>query len=75
MHLLDYAFYIQQRKFEMLQFSLTLKLGYHPLTKGILVAISNSPPKQPPIGPCQSKIVEICNAIVGLFFLYVLETT
>jgi hypothetical protein len=31
--------------------SLASKLGFHPLTTAILVAISMSPPKWPPIGP------------------------
>jgi hypothetical protein len=51
MHLLGYAFYMYWRQCEMLGFSLALKLGFQPLTKAILVAISTSPPKWPPIGP------------------------
>ena len=50
-------------------------LGFHPLTKAILVAIYTSPPKWPPIGPQQLKIGKICSAPVGLYFLYVLETS
>jgi hypothetical protein len=51
----------------VLWFSLTSKLGLHPLSKTVLVAISTSPPKWPPIlGPYRLKIVEICNALVGL---------
>jgi hypothetical protein len=41
MHLLDYAFYMHCRQFEMLWLSRALKLGIHPLTK----AISTSPQK------------------------------
>jgi hypothetical protein len=51
MHLLDYAFYMHWRKFEVLWFSLASKLGFHPLTKAVLVAISTSPSKWPPIAP------------------------
>jgi hypothetical protein len=57
----------------MFWLSLTSKLGFHPLTKAVLVAIPTSPPKWPPIGPYQLKIAEICNALVGLCCLYVLE--
>ncbi len=39
------------RQFEMLWLSLASKLGFGPLTKAVLVAISTSPPKWPPIGP------------------------
>ena len=35
---------------------LASKLGFQPLTKAVLVAISTSPPKQPPAGPWQLKI-------------------
>jgi hypothetical protein len=35
----------------MLCLTLASKLGFHPLTKAILVAISTSPPKWPLIGP------------------------
>jgi hypothetical protein len=35
----------------MLWLSLASKLGFRPLTKAVLVAISTSPPKWPPIGP------------------------
>jgi hypothetical protein len=35
----------------MLWISLALKLGLHPLSKAVLVVISASPPKHPPIGP------------------------
>jgi hypothetical protein len=35
----------------MLRLSLASKLGFHPLTKAVLVAISTSPPKLPHIGP------------------------
>jgi hypothetical protein len=58
----------------MLPLGLASKLGLKPLTKAVLVAISTSPPKQPPAGPWQLKMVEICNALVGLCFLYVLGT-
>jgi hypothetical protein len=58
----------------MLSLGLASRLGFHPLTKAVLILISTSPPKQPPAGPRQLKIVEICNALVGLCFLYVLET-
>ena len=49
----------------MLPLGIASKLGFHPLTKAILVAESTSPPKQPPVGPWQSKIEGICNALVG----------
>jgi hypothetical protein len=54
----------------------THKLGFHPfLTKAVLVAISTSPQKQPPVvGSWQLKIAEICNALVGICFIYALET-
>jgi hypothetical protein len=59
----------------MLPLGLASKQGFHPLTKAVLVVvISTSPPKQPPAGQWQLKIAEICNALVGLCFLYVLET-
>jgi hypothetical protein len=62
------------RPVEIPLLGLPSKLGLHPLRKAVLVAISTSPPKWPPIlGPYQLKIVEICNALVGLCFLYVLE--
>jgi hypothetical protein len=74
MHLLDYAFYIMNwRQFEMLPLGIASKLGLHPSTKAILVAVSTSPPKQPPaVGPWQLKIVGFCNALVRLCFIYVL---
>jgi hypothetical protein len=40
MHLLEYAFYMHWRQFEMLWLTLASKLGFHPLTKAVLVAIS-----------------------------------
>jgi hypothetical protein len=40
MHLLGYALYMHWRQFEMPWLSLALKLGFHPLTKAILDAIS-----------------------------------
>jgi hypothetical protein len=55
-------------------FGIALKLGFHTFTKAILVAVSTGPPKQLPVGPWPLKIVGICNALVGLCFLYVLET-
>jgi hypothetical protein len=58
----------------MLLLGLILKVGLHPLTKAVLVVMSTCPPKQPPTGPWQLKIAEICNALVGLCFLCVLET-
>jgi hypothetical protein len=59
----------------MLWLSLASKLGFCPMTKAALVVIStSSPPKQPPIGPWQLKIAQICNELVGLCFLYALET-
>jgi hypothetical protein len=51
MNLLDYAFYMYWRQFEMLPLGLASKLGFQPLTKAVLVAISINPPKQPPAGP------------------------
>jgi hypothetical protein len=62
------------RQFEVLWLGLASKLSWHPLTKAVLVDICTSPPKQPSGGPWQLKIVEMCNALVGLCFLYVLET-
>jgi hypothetical protein len=62
------------RQCEVLSFGLASKLGFHPLTKAALFAISTIPPKWPPIGPWQLKIAEICNALVGLCVLYVFET-
>jgi hypothetical protein len=44
------------RQVEILLLGLALKLGFQPLTKAVLVAISTSPPKQPPAGPWQLKI-------------------
>jgi hypothetical protein len=35
----------------MLWLTLAAILGFHPLTKAVLVAISTSPPKGPHIGP------------------------
>jgi hypothetical protein len=35
----------------MIPLGIASKLGCHPLTKAILIAISTSPPKWPPIGP------------------------
>jgi hypothetical protein len=61
MNLLNYAFYMHWRQFEMLWLSLASKLGFHPSTKAILVAISTSPPNWPPI-------------LVGLCSLYASET-
>jgi hypothetical protein len=75
MKLLNYASYIYWRQFERFPHGLALKLGFQPLTKAVLVPISTSPPKQqPPAGPRQLKIVEMCNALIGLCFLYALET-
>jgi hypothetical protein len=62
------------RQFEMLLLSLDTELGLHLSTKAILGVISTSPPKQPPAGPWQLKIAKIFSALVGLCFLYVLET-
>jgi hypothetical protein len=73
-HLLDYAFYMYWRQLEMLLLGLASKLGFHPLTEAVLVAISTTPSKKPPAGPWQLKLVEICNVLVGLCFLFVLET-
>ena len=58
----------------MLQRALALKLGFHPSTKAILVVISTSAPKWAIVGPWPWKLAEICNALVGLFCLYALET-
>jgi hypothetical protein len=58
----------------VLPLHLASKLGFHLLTKSIVVAISTSPPKWPPIGPWGFKIVGSCKVLVGLCFLYVLET-
>jgi hypothetical protein len=66
MHLLDYSLYIMYcRQFEMLPFGIASKLGFHPFTKAILVAVSTSPPKNPPAGPWQLKIVGICNSLIA----------
>jgi hypothetical protein len=54
----------------MLPLGLALKLGFQPLTEAMWVTISTSLPKWPPIGPYLLKIVEICNALVGLCFQY-----
>ena len=64
----DYSFHIMfWRQFEMLPLGIASKLGLHPFTYDILVTVvSTSPPKQPPAGPWQLKIVEICNGLVGL---------
>jgi hypothetical protein len=62
------------RQCEVLLLGLALKLGFHPLTEAVLAVISTNPLKQPPAGPRQLKIAEICNALVGLCFLYELET-
>jgi hypothetical protein len=62
------------RQFEMLPLGIASKLDFHPLTRANLVAESTTSQKQPPLGPWQLKIVGICNALVGLFFLDVLET-
>jgi hypothetical protein len=35
----------------MIPLGVASKIGFHPLTTSILVAISASPPKWPPIGP------------------------
>ena len=51
MHLLEYAFYMPWRQFEMLWLTLASKLGFHPLTKAVLAAISTRPPNHPPVGP------------------------
>jgi hypothetical protein len=82
MHLLDYSFYVYWRQFEMLPLGIGSKLGFHPSTKAVLLKLfwllyltnPTSPPKQPPVVPWHLKIVGICNALVGLCFLYVLET-
>jgi hypothetical protein len=36
--LLEYAFYMHWKQFEILPLGIALKLGFHPLTKAILVA-------------------------------------
>jgi hypothetical protein len=74
MHLLDYAFYKYWRKYEMLWLTLALKIGFHPLTKAVLVVISTSPPKWATVGPWQLQMEEICNALVGICCLYALKT-
>jgi hypothetical protein len=48
---------IYEGQFEMLPLGLASKLGLHPFTKAVLVVISTSPPKQPPAGPWQLKMV------------------
>ena len=48
-------------------------LGFHPLTKAVLIAISTSPPKWPPIGPQGLKILKNCKLLVGLGCLDGLE--
>jgi hypothetical protein len=64
MHLLDYSFYMYLRQFVIFRLAIASKLGFHLLTKAILVAVSTSPPKQPPVvGPWQLKIVGISNAL------------
>jgi hypothetical protein len=56
----------------MLPLGLASKLGFHPLTKAILVAISTSPQKEPhSIGLQGLKIAEICNVLIEVCFLYV----
>jgi hypothetical protein len=54
----------------MLPLGIASKVGFQPETKAILVAVSTSPPKQPPVvGPWQWKMVGICDALVGLCFI------
>ncbi len=62
------------RQVEILPLGLASKLGLHSLTKAVFVVIFTIPSKQPPTGLWQLKIAEICNALAGLLFLYVLET-
>jgi hypothetical protein len=75
MNLLDYAFYMHWRQFEMLWSSLASKLGFRPLNEAIWVVISaTGPPTKGPFrGPWQLKIGKIWNALVGLCFLPVLK--
>jgi hypothetical protein len=40
---MDYAFYMYWRVFEIPLLSLALKIGFHPCTKAVLVAISAIP--------------------------------
>jgi hypothetical protein len=50
--LLEYAFYMQWRRFEMLPLCVALKLGFQPLTNALLVATvahTSPPPKPSPI--------------------------
>ena len=58
----------------MLWASLSSKqLGFYLLTTKAVIS-ATIPQKQPPVGPWQLKIAEICNALVGLCFIYALET-
>jgi hypothetical protein len=50
------------------------KLGFHPRTKAVLVAISAILQNKPPLGQYQLKIADMGYILVGLCFLYVLET-
>jgi hypothetical protein len=57
----------------MIPLGLATKLGFHPLTKAVLVVISTSPPNDTTYRSIA--IEDSCNALVGLCCLvYVLET-
>jgi hypothetical protein len=46
----NYDFYMYWREVELLLLCLPLKLGCHPFTKAVLVAISAIPQNKPPLG-------------------------
>jgi hypothetical protein len=56
------------RQFELLLLSLASKLGLHPCTKTVLVAISTIPRIKPPLGQYQLKIAGMGYVLVGLAF-------
>ncbi len=70
MNLLDYAVNMHWKQVEMLQLNLASKIGFHSLTQAVSVVIFTGPPKWPTVCPWQMKRAEICNALVGLCFLY-----
>jgi hypothetical protein len=72
--LFDYAFYVYWRQFDLLLLSLASKLGCHPCTKAVLIAISAIPQNKPPLGQYQLKMADMGYILVELCFLYVLET-
>jgi hypothetical protein len=70
---MDYAFYMYWRVFEIPLLSLALKIGFHPCTKAVLVAISAIPQNYPSLVQYELKIADIGYILVGFCFLYILE--